>query len=87
MHRVVAALLVVAVLSACRPGEQAEECKKMIDCANALVPGSGDAAFGSTYGVDGTCWLTSGAASACTDACRTQLDRMASRPNAPAVCK
>lgn len=87
VRRVMAALLFSVVLCACGPGAQSEECKKMIDCANALEAGSGDAAYGPTYGVNGSCWLTSGASSACTERCQTLVDRMASRPNAPAVCR
>lgn len=86
-RRVVVALGLAVVLSACGPRAQSDECKKMIDCANALEAGSGDAAYGPTYGASGSCWLTSGASDACTDTCQTLVDRMASRPNAPAACR
>lgn len=87
MRRLVLALLLAAVLGACGPGAQSDECRKLIDCANALEAGSGDAAYGPTYGASGSCWLTRGASDACTDTCRTLVDRLASRPNAPAVCR
>ena len=87
LRTLVRALLVVGVLAGCGPSVQSAECKKMIDCANALKAGSGDSAYGPTYGADGRCWLTDGAAAACTDTCKSLTANMAGRPNAPAVCK
>jgi hypothetical protein len=79
-------LLAFALLACGRPA-QSEDCKRMIACANALRAGSGDGAYGPTYGPDGTCWLTDSAASACTETCKSLADSMARRPDAPAACK
>jgi hypothetical protein len=84
--RVLLGLLALTAAACGRPA-QSEDCKKMIACANALRAGSGDAAYGPTYGPDGTCWLTDDAASACTETCHALLAGMAGRPEAPAGCK
>lgn len=87
--RLRALLLGVLALTAlaCGPPSQSEDCVKLIACANALRAGSGEAAYGPTYGPDGTCWLTDGAASACTETCQALVDNMARRPDAPAACQ
>jgi hypothetical protein len=79
-------LLTLAALACGRPA-QSEDCKKLISCANALRAGSGDGAYGPTYGPDGPCWLTDDAASACTQTCQSLVENMARRPNAPAECR
>jgi hypothetical protein len=87
LRGLVVAVLLGCVSAACGPNVQSEACKKMIDCANAIRAGSGDAAYGPTYGVDGRCWLTDGASEACTDTCKSLTESMAKRADAPAVCK
>lgn len=84
--RALLALLCVGAVACGRPA-QSEDCKKLIACANALRDGSGDAAYGPTYGTDGTCWLTDGAASACTETCKSLTESMARRPGAASICK
>ena len=80
-------VLGLLVFVACGSTTQSAECKKMIDCANALQAGSGDGAYGENYGADGTCWLTNGAADACTKTCKSLLEGFASRSDAPEACK
>lgn len=85
MKRLVLGAVAALVLVGC--GGQSAECKKYIECANALSAGSGDA-LNSTYGPQGTCWTTSAAAAtACTDACKAALATASSGANAPAACK
>lgn len=86
-QRLLLALLFIGAFAACGRPAQSEDCKKMIECANALEAGSGDSAFGPTYGENGKCWLTDDAASACSETCRSLRENMARRPSAPAVCK
>jgi hypothetical protein len=90
MNRPLLALLFLSLasLASCGgPAVQSAECKKMIDCAEALQPGSGESAYGDTYGVDGTCWYSSGAAAQCTATCQVLLRDLAGRADAPAVCR
>jgi len=87
MRRIVVALLLGSSLAGCGQTTQSAECKKMIDCANALEAGSGDGAYAESYGAEGTCWLTFGAAEACTKTCKSVLEGLANRSDAPATCK
>jgi hypothetical protein len=84
MRRLV--FLTLLGLTAC--GGQTPECKKYVDCANAVSEGAGDA-VASRYGTDGTCWKASDQeAEACTRACKAAVQSVVdSDPNAPAACK
>ena len=85
MKRLVLGAIAALSLVAC--GGQSAECKKYIECANALSAGSGDA-LNSTYGTSGTCWTTSAAtAQACTDACKSALATAKSGTNPPSACQ
>lgn len=76
----------VAALSLVACGGQSAECKKYIECANAVQAGSGDA-LASSYGPSGSCWTTSAAAAtACTDACKAALSSLKAATNPPAAC-
>lgn len=79
-------LLAVTALACGRPA-QSEDCQRLVACANALRAGSGDAAYGPTYGPDGTCWRTDEVASACTETCKALVASLARRPDAPAACR
>jgi hypothetical protein len=68
-------------------GGQPMECKKYIDCLNAVSAGSGDS-IKASYGEMGTCWSTGGAtADTCKKACVDGLAAQAMAANAPAACK
>src|SRR5438552_7021208 len=54
---------------------QSENCKKLIACSEALVPGTG-ASMEASYGASGACWKSSEAADACTKACDTAMEGM-----------
>jgi hypothetical protein len=84
MKRLVLAAVAALSLVAC--GGQSAECKKYIECANAVSAGTGDA-LASTYGPSGTCWTTTAAtATACTDACKSALSSLKAATNPPAAC-
>jgi hypothetical protein len=75
--------LVVAVLVAgtiaCGPSE---ECRRYVECQNAVDPSVSTAAWDD----GGSCWTTLQTAEACTAQCRAALDALADSPGAPAVC-
>jgi hypothetical protein len=78
------AVTLLALLG-CRP--QAAECKKYIDCVEALNPGSGES-LKDRYGPDGTCWSTSDAqAATCSSACKTALSVAQAGTTVPDACK
>jgi hypothetical protein len=67
------AVLLGAVLLACGGGQSAE-CKKSLECSEAVAPGS-TANTTAAYGPDGSCWKSSGqAADECTRACKQVLE-------------
>jgi hypothetical protein len=58
---------------------QSENCKKLIACSEAMVPGTG-ASLETTYGKDGACWKSSEASDACTKACDAAMGGMKANP-------
>ena len=58
---------------------QSENCKKLIACSEALVPGTGSS-MEASYGTSGACWKSSEAADACTKACDTAMEGMKANP-------
>jgi hypothetical protein len=67
MMRRVSGLLLL--LLACGGVSPSAECKKYLECTEAVTPGS-STGYMSSYGLTGTCWSTNqGAADACTAAC------------------
>jgi hypothetical protein len=58
---------------------QSENCKKLIACSEAMVPGTG-ASLTTTYGPDGACWKSSEAADACTKACDSAMAGLKANP-------
>ena len=78
-------LLSLGLLVAC--GGQSPECKKYLECANAVLEGAGDSQ-NSRYGPQGSCWSTSvEAADACTRTCKSAVAEVVAAGNAPAACQ
>jgi hypothetical protein len=79
------ALLLLVLCAAC--GGQSAECKKYIDCVDALNPGSGES-LQVRYGPQGTCWSSSeGEAASCTTSCKTALGVAQAGTTVPDACK
>ena len=85
MKRLVLGAIAALSLFAC--GGQSPECKRYIDCSNALQPGSGDQ-LNTLYGPTGNCWTSSATvANNCTDQCKAALATAKGGTNPPAACQ
>ena len=80
--------VVTFVMLGCGGGSaQPAECKKWLECLNAVSAGSGDS-ISASYGEQGTCWITgSTTAESCKTACVNGLADRSGQANAPAACK
>jgi hypothetical protein len=80
-------VLALALLFAAGCGGQSVECKKYLECANAVLEGAGDA-LNSKYGAQGSCWSTSQeAADACTRTCKSAVADVVAAGGAPQACQ
>jgi hypothetical protein len=81
------AALALVLLCCASCGGQSIECKKYLDCANAVSDGAGDA-LASKFGAQGSCWSTSQeAADACTRTCKTAVADVVAAGGAPQACQ
>lgn len=87
MKKWICAALAALALSACGGPTQSADCKKYIDCSEAVSPGT-KATLSGGYGPDGTCWKgTAEAATTCTNACKGALDALKKANPNQAACQ
>jgi hypothetical protein len=79
-------LCLLAALLSCGSISQSPECKKYIECLNAVEDGRGDS-IRPSYDETGTCWGSGEAVAAtCTKSCLDGLAAEAMSETAPAEC-
>ena len=85
MSRLMLAVVCAGMFASC--SQQSAECKKYIECVDALNPGTGKD-LESRYGQNGSCWTGAPAESeSCTTSCKNALNVAKTQANPPEACR